>query len=329
MRAIAFVAAIIGALATIPDYIADAVAQDAAATYPNQPVRIIVPFSAGGATDIAARIIGQKMAEEWGATILVENKPGATGSIAAEYVAKAKPDGYTLFMGTGSVNSVFPAVKKNLPFDTLRDFVAVSNFFTTPNILVVNPSLPAKNVAEFIAVLKANPDKYNFASSGIGSSLHLSAELFKQMAGVQMANVTYKGSAPAVADLIAGHVKIMFDNLASSWPYVKQGSLRALGVTSAKPDPLAPGVPAIAETLPGYEATSWAGLLAPAQTPPAVVAKITAAVQRAIKMPDVVEKLKAQGATPVGDSSEHFTKYLKDDIEKWSAVVQKAGVHID
>jgi tripartite-type tricarboxylate transporter receptor subunit TctC len=329
MRAIALVAAAIGGLFTMPGCIDDAVAQDGAAGYPNQPVHIIVPFSAGGATDVTARIIGQKLAEEWGATIIIENKPGATGSIAAEYVAKAKPDGYTLFMGTGSVNSVFPAVKKNLPFDTLRDFVAVSNFFITPNILVVHPSVPAKNVAEFIAVLKANPDKYNFASSGVGSSIHLSGELFKQMAGVQMVHVPYKGSAPAVADLIAGHVKVMFDNLASSWPYVKQGTLRALGVTGPQRDPLAPGVPAIAETLPGYDATSWAGLLAPAKTPPAIVAKISTSVQRAIKMPDVAEKFKTQGATPVGDTSDHFAKYLKEDIEKWRAVVQKAGVKID
>jgi tripartite-type tricarboxylate transporter receptor subunit TctC len=329
MRAFALVAAVIGGLVAMFGSVVSATAEDKPADYPNQPIRIVVPFSAGGATDIAARIIGQKIAEEWGATILIENKPGATGSIAAEYVAKGKPDGYTLFMGTGSVNSVFPAVKANLPFDTLRDFVAVSNFFTTPNILVVHPSFPATNVKEFIAVLKANPDKYNFASSGIGSSLHLSAELFKQMAGVQMENVTYKGSAPAVADLIAGHVKIMFDNLASSWPYVKQGQLRALGVTSLKSDPLAPGVPAIAETLPGYDATSWAGLLAPAKTPPQIVEKISASVQRAMKMPDVIEKLKTQGATPVGDSPAHFAKYLKEDIEKWRAVVHKAGVHID
>lgn len=303
-----------------------AAGQDQTDNYPNQTIRIVVPFSAGGATDITARIVAQKMTEDLKATIVIENKPGATGATAAEYVAKARPDGYTLFMGTGSVNSVNPAVKKHLPFDTLRDFAPVSNFFTTPNILVVHPSVPAKTVAEFIALLKANPDKYNYASSGIGSSLHMSAELFKQLAGVQMSNVTYKGSAPAVVDMIAGHVKVMFDNLASSWPYVNQGQLRALGVTSPQRDPLAPGVPAIAETLPGYDATSWAGLLAPAKTPPAIVAKLSASVQRAIKMPDVIEKFKAQGATPVGDSPEQFAKFLKNDIAKWRGVVEKAGI---
>jgi tripartite-type tricarboxylate transporter receptor subunit TctC len=325
MRPINFIAAVTCAwMATL----AGAFAQDAA-SYPGETIRIVVPFSAGGATDITARIIGQKLAEEWKATVVIENKPGATGSIAADHVAKAKPDGHTLLMGTGSVNSVFPAVKKDLPFDTLRDFVAVSNFFTTPNVLVVHPSVPARDVAELIRLLKANPDKYTFASSGAGSSIHLSGELFKQMAGVQMTHVPYKGSAPAVADLLSGHVNMMFDNLASSWSYVKQGQLRALGLTSLGRDELAPGVPAIAETLPGYDASSWAGLLAPARTPPAVVAKISAAVQKAIRMPDVGEKFRAQGATPVGDSSEQFAVYLKSDIEKWRAVVAKAGVKID
>lgn len=319
-------AAIGGAFAILAGII-PAAAQSA--PYPNQPIHIVVPFAAGGATDVTARIIGQKLADEWKAVVIIENKPGATGSIAAEYVAKSKPNGYTLLMGTGSVNSVFPAVKKNLPFDTMRDFVGISNFFITPNILVVNPSVPAKSVAELIALLKAHPDQYNFASSGAGSSIHLSGELFKQMAGVQMVHVPYKGSAPAVADLIAGHVTMMFDNLASSWPYVNQGQLRALGVTSLQPDPLAPGVPAIAETLPGYDATSWAGLLAPAKTPPAIVKKISEAVQRAIKRPDVAETFKSQGATPIGDSATHFTQYLRDDIEKWRTVVNKAGVTID
>jgi len=329
MRTVSLLGVIISGLSATIWCSTFAAAQSTTAGYPSQPVRIVVPFAAGGATDVTARIIGQKMADEWGATVIIENKPGATGAIAAEYVAKANPDGYTLLMGTGSVNSVFPAVKKNLPFDTLRDFAAVSNFFVTPNILVVHPSVPAQNVAEFIALLKAHPKDYNFASSGAGSSIHLSGELFKQMAGVEMVHVPYKGSAPAVADLLAGHVKVMFDNLASSWPYVTQGQLRALGVTGAERDPLAPGVPAIAETLPGFDASSWAGLMAPAKTPPAIVEKISAAVQRAVRMPDVAEKFKAVGATPVGDSPEHFAKYLREDIGRWRAVVEKAGVTIE
>jgi len=193
----------------------------------------------------------------------------------------------------------------------------------------VHPSVPANTVAEFIALLKANPKAYSFASSGPGSSIHLSGELFKQMAGVDMVHVPYRGSAPAVADLLAGHVKVMFDNLASSWPYVRQGQLRALGVTGLERDPLAPGVPAIAETLPGFDATSWAGLLVPAKTPPAIVEKISASVQRAVKQPDVAEKFRSVGATPVGDTSEQFARFLKADIEKWRAVVEKAGVTVE
>jgi tripartite-type tricarboxylate transporter receptor subunit TctC len=306
--------------------VAPAAAEDGAADFPKMPVHIVVPFAAAGATDIGARIIGQKLSEEWGEPVIIENKPGATGAIAAEYVAKANPDGYTLLMGTGSVNSVFPAVKKDLPFDTLRDFVAVSNFFLSSNILVVHPSVPAHSIAEFIALLKAKPNEYSFASSGVGSSIHLSGELFKQMAGVEMVHVPYRGSSPAVADLLAGRVQLMFDNLASSWPYVKTGQLRALGVTSLERDPLAPGVPAIAETLPGFEATSWAGLLAPAKTPRAIVEKISAAVQRAIHLSDVSDKFRDMGALPVGDTPEHFSQFLRADIEKWRVVVEKAGV---
>jgi tripartite-type tricarboxylate transporter receptor subunit TctC len=305
---------------------AAAAAQDGAADFPKMPVHIVVPFAAAGATDIGARIVGQKLSEEWGEPVIVENKPGATGAIAAEYVAKANPDGYTLLMGTGSVNSVFPAVKKDLPFDTLRDFVAVSNFFLSSNILVVHPSVSAHSIAEFIALLKAKPNEYSFASSGVGSSIHLSGELFKQMAGVEMVHVPYRGSGPAVADLLAGRVQLMFDNLASSWPYVKTRQLRALGVTSIEPDPLAPGIPAIAETLPGFDATSWAGLLAPAKTPRAIVEKISAAVQRAIHLPDVSDKFRDMGALPVGDTPEHFSQFLRADIEKWRVVVEKAGV---
>ncbi len=329
MQAIPLLAAVLAALLAWLAGTGTSAAQVDAADFPRMPVHIIVPFAAAGATDVAARIIGQKLAEKWGAAVVIENKAGATGAIAAEFVANANPDGYTLLMGTGSVNSVFPAVKKELPFDTLRDFVAVSNFFLSPNVLVIHPSVPAHSVAEFIALLKTKPNEYSFASSGTGSSIHLSGELFKQMADVQMVHVPYRGSGPAVADLLAGRVQVMFDNLASSWPYVKAGQLRALGVTSLEPDPLAPGVPAIAQTLPGFDATSWAGLLAPAKTPPAIVEKISAAVQRAVHLPDVLEKFKDIGATPVGDTSEHFGKFLKADIQKWRAVVEKAGIKIE
>ena len=236
--------------------------------YPSQPIHIIVPFAAGGATDVTARIIGQKLAEEWKTTVIIENKPGATGSIAAEYVAKSKPDGYTLLMGTGSVNSVFPAVKKNLPVRHAAGFRRRIQLLHHAEHSGGASLSAGEERRELIALLKAHPDEYNFASSGVGSSIHLSGELFKQMAGVQMVHVPYKGSAPAVADLIAGHVKIMFDNLASSWPYVNQGQLRALGVTSLAARRVGAGRSGDCRNPPGYDATSWAGLLAPAKTPP-------------------------------------------------------------
>jgi tripartite-type tricarboxylate transporter receptor subunit TctC len=306
-----------------------AAAQDTAAQYPSQPVHIIVPFAPGGASDVAARVVGGKLAQMWHATVVVENRPGATGAIAAEYVAKVAPDGLTLLMGTGSVNSIFPAVKHNLPFDTLRDFAAVSNVFVSPNILVVHSSVPANTVAELIALAKARPNPYSFGSGGAGNSGHLCGEMFKQMAGVEMVHVPYKGTTLAVADLLAGHIQVMFDNLPTLWPSVQQGKLRALGLTSAARDPLAPGVPTIAETLPGYEATIWAGLLAPASTPAAIIEKISAAVQEAIRLPEVIEKFQAVGATPVGDSSAHFAQFLAEDIARWRAVVVKAGVRVE
>jgi tripartite-type tricarboxylate transporter receptor subunit TctC len=306
-----------------------AAGQDAAAQYPSRPVRIITPFAAGGATDVTARVVGEKLAEIWHATVVVENRPGATGAIAAEYVAKAAPDGLTLLMGTSSVNSIFPAVKRNLPFDTLHDFAAVSNLFVSPNIIVVNSSLPANTVAELIALAKAHPNTYSFGSGGVGNSGHLCGELFKQMAGVEMVHVPYKGTTLAIADLIAGRIQVMFDNLPTLWPFVQQGKLRALGLTSEARDALAPGVPVIAETLPGYEATIWAGLLAPAKTPAPIMKKISASVQEAIGSPEIIEKFHAVGATPVGDTSAHFAQFLAEDIAHWRAVADKAGVRVE
>jgi tripartite-type tricarboxylate transporter receptor subunit TctC len=306
-----------------------AAGQDAAASYPSQPVRIITPFAAGGASDVTVRMISERLAQILHATVVIESRPGATGAIAAEYVAKSAPDGLTLLMGTSSVNSIFPAVKRNLPFDTSRDFAAVSNLFVSPNILAVHPSVPANSVAELIALAKAHPNAYSFGSGGAGNSGHLCGELFKQMAGIEMLHVPYKGTTLAVTDLIAGHIQVMFDNLPTLWPAVQDGELRALGLTGAARDPLAPGVPAIAETLPGYEAAIWAGLLAPASTPPAIIEKISAAVQEAIRFPEVAEKFRAVGATPVGDTPAHFAQFLTEDIARWRAVVDKAGVRLE
>jgi tripartite-type tricarboxylate transporter receptor subunit TctC len=297
-----------------------------AASFPSEQVHLIVPFAAGGATDVATRLIAEKLSERWRKPVIVENKAGATGAIAAEYVKRAAADGYTMLVGTGGVNSVLPAFKKTLPFNTVRDFAAVSQFYTTPNVLVVHPSLPPNTVTEFIELLKANPGQYDFASSGIGSAIHLTGELFQQMTGTRMVHVPYKGSAPAMTDLLAGHVKVMFDNLASAWPQVQTGRLRALGVTSSKRDPLAPAIPAIAETVPGFDVTVWVGLLAPAGTPARIINKISDDVRAALKTADVSEKLRRIGATPIGDSPENFSRAIKEDLEKWRGIVEKGGV---
>ena len=300
-----------------------------AQSYPSKPIRIVVPFPSGGIADIYSRILGNRLTETWGQPVVVENRAGAGGNIGADLVAKSPPDGYTLGIGTIGTHAVNVTLFSKLPYDPVRDFAPIAMLLEAEGLLVVHPSVPVHSVPELISHARANPGALTFASAGMGTASHLAGELFKSMAKVEMVHVPYKGSAPAVADLLAGHVKVMFDNLASSWPYVTQGQLRALGVTGAERDPLAPGVPAIAETLPGFDASSWAGLMAPAKTPPAIVEKISAAVQHAIKMPDVAEKFKAVGATPVGDSPEHFAKYLKEDIGRWRAVVDKAGVKIE
>ena len=298
-------------------------------TYPAKPVRVIIPFPPGQATDVIGRVVSQKLAEVLGKGFVVENKAGANGIIGIESAVQSAPDGYTLLVTASGSLVINPSVYKKLSYEPLKDLAPIALLGLVPLVVVAHPSLPATSIQQLVTAAKAKPGALSYASSGPGSAQHLAMELLKWRTGMDILHVPYKGSAPAVADLIAGHVKVMFDNLASSWPYVKQGTLRALGVTGPQRDPLAPDVPAIAETLPGYDATSWAGLLAPAKTPPAIVAKISASVQRAIKMLDVAEKFKTQGATPVGDTADHFAKYLKEDIEKWRAVVQKAGVKID
>ena len=294
--------------------------------FPDRPVHFIVPFAAGGGTDIAARVIAISLSEQWGRPVVVENKPGATGALAAEFVARSRPDGYTLLVGTGGVNAVLPAFKTDLPFDTLKDFVPISSFFTTPNVLVVHPSVPARTVAEFIALLKANPGKYEFASSGVGSAIHLTGELFKQATETDMVHVPYKGSAPAMNDLLGGHVKVMFDNLSSALPHIQAGRLRALGVTGTQRDQLTPDVPTVAETQPGFDVTVWVGLLGPRQTPSMVVSKLADGVRSTIGKPDIAARLRGFGGTPLVTTPEEFGRLVRVDVEKWRAVVQKSGI---
>ena len=298
--------------------------------YPSQPIKLIVPFTAGGTTDILARTIGQKLGESLRQPVIVDNRPGAGGNIGADLVAKAKPDGYTLVMGTIGTQSINASLYSKMPYDSAKDFAPITLVAIVPNVLVVNPTVPAKSVAELIALAKSKPGALNFASSSTGGSPHLSGEMFKQMAGVDIAHVPYKGSAPAITDLLGGQVQLMFDNLPSALPQVKAGKLRALAVTSARRSPAAPDLPTIAEAgVPGYEVDSWFGILAPAGTPREIVNKLNAEIVKILQMPDVKERLSEQGAVPVGDTPEHFAEHIRKETVKWAKVVKASGARAD
>ena len=299
-----------------------------AAAFPTKAVRWVVPFPAGGATDVIARMVAQKLTSLWGQAVVVDNKPGATGSIGSQIVAKSAPDGYTLLMGTASTHSVAPAVNPGLPYK-LAEFSPVTLVATFPNMLVVHPSVPAKTVAELIALLKANPGKYNFASSGTGGSVHLAGELFKMMTDTRMTHVPYKGSSQALTDLLSGQVQIEFDNMSTVWPHVQEGRLRALGVASLTRTPIAPDVPAIAEAVPGFEANSWVGTFGPAAMVPALSNKIAQDIKTAVFHPEVVRKLRDLGATASATTPEGFLDFVRKDMERWSKVAKTANVKLD
>jgi tripartite-type tricarboxylate transporter receptor subunit TctC len=301
-----------------------------AQTWPAKPIKWIVPFAPGGTTDILARTIGEKLTVALGQPVIVENKPGAGGGVGAEFTAKAPPDGYTIMGGTISTHAINASLYKSLPYDPVKDFVPITLIVRLPNLLVVNPDIPAKNVAELITLLKANPGKYSFASSGNGTSQHLSGELFKSMAGVDMQHIPYKGSPPALQDVVGGQVAMTFDNITTAWPLAKGGKLRALAVTTAKRSAVAPDVPTLSESgLAGYEVGSWQGVFAPAGTPPAVVKRLNAEIVKIINMPDVKEKLIGLGAEPVGNTSEEFAALVKTEVVKWAEVVKKSGAKVD
>jgi tripartite-type tricarboxylate transporter receptor subunit TctC len=301
-----------------------------AQTYPTKPIRIVVPFPPGGATDILARDVAQKLSESFGQQVIVDNRPGAGGNIGSELVARSAPDGYTLEMGTVGTHAINASLYSKMPYDHVKDFVPVILVAGVPNVLVVNPAVPANSVAELIAYAKANPGKLNFASSGAGTSIHLSGELFKVMAGVQMTHIPYKGSAPALQDLLGGQVQLMFDNLPPSLPQIKAGKLRALAVTSLTRAPALPDVPTVAEAgLPGFEASSWFGILAPAGTPPAIVAKLNAEIAKWLATPEAKEKLSKQGANAAGGSPEDFARHIAAETTKWAKVVKDSGAKVD
>ena len=301
-----------------------------AQAWPSKPIKWVVPFAPGGTTDILARVVGEKLAIALGQPVIVENKPGAGGGLGAEFTAKAAPDGYTIMGGTISTHAINASLYDKLPYDPVKDFVAITLIARVPNMLVVNPSVPAANVKELIVLLNANPGKYSFASSGNGTSQHLSGEMFKTMAGVDMQHIPYKGSPPALQDVMGGQVAMTFDNITTAWPLAKSGKLRALAVTTATRSAIAPDVPTLAESgLPGFEVGSWQGVFAPAGTPPEIVKRLNTEIVKILKLPDVSEKLVGLGAQPVGNSSEEFSVLVKAEVVKWADVVKKSGAKVD
>lgn len=298
--------------------------------YPSKPIHFVVPYPAGGPLDTVARLLGQKVGESLRQPVIVENKPGAGGNIGAETVAKSAPDGYTILMGAVATHAINPTLYAHIPFDAERDFAPITQVASTPNVLVVNPSLPVSNVREFIAYAKAHPGQLNFGSGSTGSAGHLAGELFDTLAGVKMVHVPYKGAGPAMQDLIAGQIQLMFDNLASSLGQIRAGKVKALAVTTAKRTPLAPELPTIAESgLPGFDINTWFGAFAPAGTPRAIVDKLHGEFVKALNAPDVRAKMLALGADPVGNTPEEFAAYIKSEAQKYAKLVKQSGAKVD
>ncbi len=298
--------------------------------YPAKPIKLVVPFPAGGTTDIVAREVAAHLTKAFGQSVIVENKAGAGGNVGADSVAKSAPDGYTLLMGTVGTHGINVSLYSKMPYDAVKDFAPVSLAAAVPNVMVVHPSVPANTVAEFIAHAKKEGAKVAMASSGNGTSIHLAGELFKTMTGTTMTHVPYKGSAPALADLLGGNTQVMFDNAPSAMPHIRAGKLRPLAVTSAKRSAALPDVPTVEEAgFKGYEASSWFGVLAPAGTPREIVQKLSAEIQRGIATPEMQEKFKAQGAIPVGGTAEAFASHIDAEIKKWAPVVKASGAKID
>ena len=303
-----------------------AIAVAQAQSFPAKPIRVIVPSVAGGGTDITARMIAPKMGELLGQQVVVENRAGAAMIIGSEAVARAAPDGHTLLMGISTL-TINPFVHKKLPYDTLRDFTPISQIVSLPNVLVVHPSLPAKTVKEFVALAKQRPNTIAYGSAGVGSSLHLSMELLTSMTGIRLVHVPYKGSAPAVIDLLAGQIVAMTGTMITVIPYMRSGRMRALGVTSLTRSSVAPDVPTIAEAgVPGYESVQWYGLLAPGGTPREVIVKIHEAASRATQEPAVRKRFLDDGVEPIAGTPEQFAKVIRDDMAKWEKVVKAAGI---
>jgi tripartite-type tricarboxylate transporter receptor subunit TctC len=297
--------------------------------FPSKPIRIIVAYTPAGTTDILARAVGQKMSETWGQPVIVDNRPGANGNIGTEVAARAVPDGHSLVMATAGSHGINVSLYRKLNWHPVNDFVPVSLTAMVPNIMVVNNSLPVKNVREFIAHVKANPGKLSYGSPGNGSTAHLSMELFKTMTGSNIVHIPYKGSAGVLADVMGGQIAVTIDNMPPYVPQVRAGKIRALAVSTAKRSSALPDLPTIAEAgVQGYEAGAWFGLLAPAGTPKAIVAQLSAESARILKLPDISKRISELGAEPVGSTPEQFAELIKTEIAKWAKVIKDANVEL-
>lgn len=301
-----------------------------ASAYPTKPIRMIVPFPPGGPTDVVARLIGIKLSERWGQQVVIDNRAGAGGTIGAEMAARAAPDGHTLVMGSTANMAVNVTLYPKLSYDPVKDFIPVNLAAITPNLFVVHPSHPANNVREFIALAKAKPGTINYATGGVGTPSHLAAELFKTMAGIEMNHVPYKGSIPALTDIMGGQVTLMFDSMASALPLVQSGKLKALAQTGSKRVGALPDLPTVAESgLPGYEVAGWFGVFAPAGTPREVVNKLSTEISRILALPDVKARYSALGAEPGPGNPDEFAAFLKSEITKWAKVIRESGAKLD
>ncbi len=301
----------------------------AAGAYPDKPVRFIVPFAPGGGNDIIARMLGQKLGENWGQQVVIDNRPGAGGNIAAETTARAAPDGHTIFQ-FNVANAIAVSVYRKLAYDPVRDFAAITQLASSPFIVVVHPAVRAGNVREFIALAKSQPGKFNYASSGNGGSTHLITEMFKTMAGIEMTHIPYNGAGPGIIDLLGGQVQMMFAVPATATPHLRSGKLRALGVSSLRRSPLAPELPTVAESgVPGFEGATWYGVVAPAQTPAPIVAQLHRDIVRVLRLPEVRDRLAAQGVEVVGSTPAEFGQFIRSEIPKWAKAARLSGARVD
>jgi tripartite-type tricarboxylate transporter receptor subunit TctC len=304
-------------------------ASAAAQSYPSKSVRVIVPFTAGGATDIVTRVVSQKLGEMWGQQLIVDNRGGAGGNIGGELAARSTPDGYTLFMTSGSIVTANQHIYKKMPFNPERDLVPITNVASGPQVIIVTPTFPPKTVKELIALAKARPREISYGSAGFGSQTHLAAENFLAAAKIEIVHIPYKGESLAVTDVMAGQVPVSTPNLAAAINFIQQGKLRALGVTSKQRSPQLPAVPAVAETLPGFENLGWFGFMVPTGTPKEVIDKVYRDTAKALESPDVKSRFEGLGMAPVGNSPADFAKYVREETARWAKIVRERKLELD